>query len=430
MLKLPTHVQFEITDICNLRCRHCYHFDTDKMPKSNDLDENIIVQLVQKLVDAKIYSLVITGGEPLIRPSTTIKVVEIAKEAGMFVSINTNLLLLTPDIAIKLKKLKIDSFLVSCPASDPDIYRQITRCGNYSRLNSKLKLLIENGISCMVNMVVTPTNCQFIRSTATDMSKLGVKRFAATPASLNVEFPNYQELLNTHQINALLNDLRWCADNLGLEVDILEPLPKCFYPSWCWEKEYAFTKRTCQAGRMSVSISNIGDVRPCSHNPNVYGNLFQETLEDIWTKMSIYRNEVTPAACKCCPTVLSCNGACRTNSLAITGLLNEPDRLMVGHIKLSSKEETQEIIKDNSLVCFKGKLRWRQEGQNYSISSKNSGSNLIVINEEMFNFVLWLKESLPLTIEELLKNSVEDSDKESFMKIIKLLIRKEFVYIT
>jgi len=176
------------------------------MPKSKDLNDNEMIQLIQKMVKAQIYSLVITGGEPFARPIITLKTAEIAKKAGMFVSINTNLLLLTPEAIIELKKIKIDSLLVSCPASDPTIYKQITRLGNYDQLHTKLELLLSADVSCLINMVVTPINNRFIRSTATDMSKLGIKRFAATPASLNVEHPNNQELLNRQQTITLLED--------------------------------------------------------------------------------------------------------------------------------------------------------------------------------------------------------------------------------
>ncbi len=429
MLQLPAHIQLELTDTCNLRCSYCYHFDTDEMPKSVDLNNDKILQLVQKLVKAKIYSLVITGGEPLTRSLITTKIVQIAKKAGIFVSINTNLLLFTSDIAKQLKQAKLDSILVSCPASNEIIYKKMTSYGNYKQLRSKLILLVDSGISFMVNMVVTSLNHRFIKSTATDMARLGVKRFAATPVSLNVEHPNYQELLNKQQTITLLEDLRWCTDKLGLKVDILEPLPKCVLPNWCWEKEYAFTKRTCQAGRMSVSISNTGDVRPCSHNPNIYGNLFKETLKNIWTKMDIYRNGVVPTACKHCPTVSSCNGACRTNSLAITGSLDKPDRFMVGPINLLPKQKNKIFIGNNQIIHFKGRLRWRPEFKNYSISSKNNGGNLMVVNKEMFNFVYWLEKNLPLSTEELIKNKVKNSMKNYFIKIIKILIKREFLYL-
>ncbi len=100
--------------------------------------------------------------------------------------------------------------------------------------------------------------------------------------------------------------------------------------------------RSCQAGRMSVNVSNIGDVRPCPHNPIVYGNLFRESMETVWSKMSAYRDGgTTPLACKHCPTVLSCKGACRINALSATGQLDGLDRLAVGHVDLSKKSSNE-----------------------------------------------------------------------------------------
>lgn len=429
MLQLPAFVQLEITDLCNLRCNHCYHFDTDKMPITNDLIDDKIMELVQKLVNAQIYSLVITGGEPFTRPITTIKVLEEAKRVGIFVSINTNLLLITPSIIEDLKKNRVDSLLVSCPASDCDLYNKITRCGKYEKLKSNLKLVIENDISCMVNMVVTPSNCQFIRSTASDMFDLGVKRFAATPASLNVEHPCKKDLLNREQMYSLLEDLKWCNDELGLFVDILEPMPKCFFPEWCWEKDYAFTKRSCQAGKMSMSVSNVGDVRPCSHNPLVFGNLFKEDLGDIWLKMNKCCNNFIPDFCAHCQNVINCNGGCRTNALALGKSIKGADRFAIRHMPLLNLRKNAYLEK-KSLLIFNGELRWRKEFDNYSVSSKKSGYNLVIVNEEMFLFIKWLKDALPLPVESITANdSLDDESYEYSIKIINFLINRDFIKI-
>lgn len=429
MLRLPTHVQLEITDKCNLKCGHCYHFDTKRMPISQDLDDEMVINLVKMMVKDEIYSLIITGGEPFIRPDLVIKIAKIAKEAKMFVSVNTNALLVTPKIIEELKEIKINSLLVSCPAGDNFAYNKITQCGSYELFCHKLKIILDSGIPCMINMVVTPFNVNLIRKTAIEMSKLGVKRLSVTPASLNVEHPNFYELLDERQTAGLLEDLRWCDDFLGLEVDILEPLPKCFFPQWCWEKEYLFTRRICQAGRMSLSVSNIGDARPCSHNPIIYGNLFQTSLIDIWNKMDLYRKDVVPDICSKCPTESFCNGSCRTNSLATTGLLNQPDRFVVGHFDLSLFKKSNEIlINDETLINFIGDLRWRKEYDSYySITSKSSGNNLIVVNNELFQFVVWLKEHLPLSVKELSLTMGENSSYENFIKILKFLVKKEFL---
>jgi radical SAM protein with 4Fe4S-binding SPASM domain len=388
MLRLPTDIQFEITGACNLRCRHCYRFDTENMPAVEEIREEDKIRLIQKLIDAQVYSLVITGGEPFVQPDITIRAVEMTRKAGMSVSINTNLLLLTPEIVLTLKKLELNSILISCPASDPRVYRQITRGGDYRRFRRNLELWLASGIPCLVNMVATKDNFSFIRSTAMEMADLGVKKFAVTPASLNVEHPDLEGLLSGSQIISLLEDLRWCSESLGLAVDVLEVLPKCFLPAWCWEKKYAFMRRSCQAGRMSVSISNLGNVRPCSHNPVSFGNLFEESLETIWGKMSKYRDDSIPAVCQKCPAISSCNGGCRMNALAMTGSLSELDRLATGPIQLPNEKQEEIALRDDSLLSFKGKLKWRKEiGNEYSIASKKSRRNIIVVNEEMFKFV-------------------------------------------
>lgn len=430
MLRLPAYAQLEMTDVCNLRCKHCYLFDTDEMPKSNDLTDGELDELVKKIINAKVYSLVITGGEPLVRSTATLRAVRTATAAGITTSVNTNLLLLTPAIIAELKNSKVSSLLVSCPASSHEIYRQMTGGGDYHRFESRLKLILEAGISCLVNMVVTKTNLHLIRSTAIDMARLGVTRLSVTPASLNVGRPDYEGLLDKSQILNLLEDLKWCDEELGLKVDMVEPLPKCFYPDWCWKKNYAFMNRACQAGRMSVSISNTGNVRPCSHNPQIYGNLFQESLESIWNKMGTYRKDVIPSVCINCPTVASCNGSCRTNALATTGSLSEPERLTIGHIN-SPRSEPKEInIKDGSLISFKGSLRWRDEMNGcYSLTSKRNNGNLTIVNSELFRFVCWLEKSLPLTVSEIMSICANGSPRESFYRVLKTVARKEFINI-
>ena len=127
MYRLPTDVQLEITDKCNLRCRHCYHFDTDQMPVSKDLSDEAIVALANKLIDAPVYSLVITGGEPFLRPDVLLDIVRSAKEKGLFVSVNTNLIHATPKLLSALRQFGLNNFLVSCPSSNAEMYRHMNK---------------------------------------------------------------------------------------------------------------------------------------------------------------------------------------------------------------------------------------------------------------------------------------------------------------
>lgn len=275
-------------------------------------------------------------------------------------------------------------------------------------------------------MVVTQKNLTHIRSTAADLAKMGVKRFSTTPASLNVEHPNQSDLLDREQVVTMLEDLDWCHEYLGLTVDVLEAIPKCIFPSWFREKEYALLRRSCQAGINSMTLSNNGDIRPCSHNPNIYGNLLDESLEEIWKKMHVvYRQGLIPTDCSCCAAVSTCRGACRTNSLALTGELNAPDRLMCQPIDKLVKKLPEITIENGSALRFNGKLRWRKEIGSYSVSTKVR--NIMEVNDEMFRFIQWLESALPRTVEELMKEGSHDSNLADLIRVLKNLVRKEFL---
>lgn len=79
-LSLPLTAQLEITDFCNHKCLHYYNFDSkiENRPTRIVKDE-IIMASARKLVDNGIFSVIITGGEPLIKKDLTKRVMNIKR---------------------------------------------------------------------------------------------------------------------------------------------------------------------------------------------------------------------------------------------------------------------------------------------------------------------------------------------------------------
>ena len=64
-LSAPTNVFFELTNVCNLRCSHCFNGEI----KSNEnLDVNEWKQIIDQISNMKVFYVKITGGEPFLYP--------------------------------------------------------------------------------------------------------------------------------------------------------------------------------------------------------------------------------------------------------------------------------------------------------------------------------------------------------------------------
>jgi MoaA/NifB/PqqE/SkfB family radical SAM enzyme len=51
-----------------------------------------------------------------------------------------------------------------------------------------------------------------------------------------------------------------------------------------WSLTY-FLQHRCPAGKEKIGITNFGDVIACSINPIAFGNVVEENLEKIWSRM-------------------------------------------------------------------------------------------------------------------------------------------------
>ena len=429
MFPLPIYAHLEITDICNLKCIHCFHSGVRVPRKSNDLEEDNLLELVKILIDNKIFVLTLTGGEPFTKPDLTLKILKIAKDAGLHVNINTNGLLLTKEIVEKLINLKVDSLLISCPAGDKRTYQKLTGGGDYQIFKEKLHLVIKSNIHFLINTVVSKSNYKLMRKTAVEMVNSGVKNFALTPATLNLQNPIYDMLLSPDEILELFEILRWTKNQYGIYVDSVEPIPICFFPDWAFESQLPFTRRVCVAGVKSICVSNTGEVRTCAHNDKTYGNLLGKSLSEIWSVMESYRTNRTPNMCLPCPAQEKCNGGCRIFSMAKYGVTNMPDRLMKGPIKQSTTKKTQTKVPLNAIYHFNGKLRYRKEYEGkYSVTSyTNAGNNIMIVNKNLLEYIKWLSISLPQRGIDILSTKQNSEKGKAKIRILSKLLENKFI---
>ncbi len=428
-LSLPLTAQLEVTDFCNHRCIHCYNLDSNINNRPiRKVDDDTVLACAQKLVENKIFSIIVTGGEPLINKELTKKVICLLRENKTRVSLNSNLTLADDDFIAFLKEQKV-GVLTSCPSGVASSFSRLVGVDNYAIFEKNIEKLVSAGVRFTVNMVVTKDNLHEVRTTAEKMMAMGCKSFAATPMGLNVEYPRLDLLLSVDDVRGVVADLLWIEENLKMKVDILEALPKCVFPEKVLKSKHHFLNRKCQAGRTVIAVSCNGDVRPCAHNPYSYGNLFEEELRDIWQKMSDWRSmQYIPEECKNCTWLNRCNGGCRTSAKVFNGDWNKKDMWCTGCLSNPlppSEKHKIELTADTQLKIVEN-VRVRQEDENAFLIYNMSDDVFMMVNRDCYDLIKNLVQKHDFTFGDLCNEQTRDSVYElcSYLigkKVIKIV---------
>jgi radical SAM protein with 4Fe4S-binding SPASM domain len=436
-MKAPITVQLEVTEQCNYKCPHCYHLDNESNEQfwGEKADESCIKKIAKKLAELKIFSIILTGGEPLINKELVLDLLDYFDSKDISVAINTNLSLLTEEFLSNKRLNSLRNFLVSCPSCDKELYKIMTGNGDYSNFEKKLLLLIKSSYPFSVNMVVNKRNLHDIRNTAKRLKSLGVKKFGATPMALNLLSPDLDNFLELEEVKKLVEDLVWVQDNLGLKVDIFEALPTCLFSEKILNRNFGFIHRKCQAGVTSLAISSNGDVRPCTHNIENYGNILKDDFTTIWESMQNWRNRsYLPERCNFCKSLSSCEGGCRMTAKAFSASkdLKSEDPWMTNPLEFDIKKNKQQKkfrikkFSPQTIISIDGKIQSRKEDDDSYLVAIKGRNNATRISNEFFSLVKCLQKKKKYALIKLAKND-DVFNSESFQNVIKILFKRRFI---
>lgn len=432
-LKAPISVQYEITRRCPHDCLHCYNHYRDsnarRIDEVSELDWDNCKIVLQKIVDAGIFSVILTGGEPFMRRNILFQSIKFLKQAGIKVSINSSIILFKKDDIIKMEELGVDSILVSCPSMDKDLYEHIVQKNSFKLFLSKMNLLANSKLRFTVNMVVSNLNYNNVEKTAKLLKdNFNIKYFSATPMSLNACYSEQKEnFLDKQQVTELISRLIKIRNNLNIKVDVFESLVSCVIPEEVLAEDGDFSRRSCTAGRTVAAIGSDGNVRPCSHAPMSYGNLLSESFEQIWQKMLPWRlNEYVPNQCIQCSYFIRCKGGCRISALAANNDICSPDPWMVKplYIKPPKQKEITEIDFTSQFKMYN--IKWRQEGEDRYLFYNPKHRTILQVNNDFFKFIIALKNLGSFVP----NNLIEDFHflKNELQHALLILINRKFIY--
>lgn len=390
-LRGPVYVQVELTSDCNNKCLHCYNFwrNTTNAPKRKVMSEDDLKKLAQVLGQIGVFYVTITGGEPFLRRKELFHFLNSLQEQNIRPMINSNATLITDEGAKQLSHYPIEIFLASLISWDPKQHDRVAISTNaHQRTVAGIRHLLKYGIPVAVNMVASKLNYQELFATGQWVHKeFGIKDFSATPICPSL--PEHRSLeLDRSEISSTVSQLLRLRQELDMRVDILEVLPMCLFEDDDVELTEMFSGRICTAGNTTITVGSEGDVRVCSYDKQVYGNILLDNFSVIWDRMSRWRNDsLMPQECKVCEILETCGGGCRVNAQIHTGDYCELDTRARGAIV---KQRAKPLLKDKG-VPPDLKLR---ATKNISFREESLGVFLVVANPTQF--VLTNKDGLAL----------------------------------
>ncbi|MDD5146017.1 MAG: radical SAM protein [Candidatus Pacebacteria bacterium] len=269
---------------CQCNCVHCAVADYSKSGK--ELTTAEVIKLMNQLPDVlkkstkeKKIHVQFTGGEPLLRKDLLI-LIKYAHQRSFEPQLNTNGLLLTETMVKKLKKAGLKKVAVSIDSSNDRIHdaaRGVKGCFKSAIIG--MKNCLRGGIKCCIG---TCANNKSVNNGELEKiillgKKIGVDYIRIIPSVLAGKWQDKGQGLNKNNL--------WHLEKL-----------KDSYKDFVM-----FEGNLCGAYRKkSITISPYGDVLACPYIPITFGNIREESLTDILSRMflhPIFKTKIRTGEC-------------------------------------------------------------------------------------------------------------------------------------
>jgi radical SAM protein with 4Fe4S-binding SPASM domain len=328
---VPLIMSWNVTRQCNMKCSHCYINATDKK-LVNELNTEEAKQLMDQIYQVSRPLLVLSGGEPLLRPDIY-ELINYGAKIGLKMGLGSNGSLIDEATAKKLRDAGITTVSISLDSSIPEQHDEFRGvAGAWEKAVEACKALRRNNVLVQVNTTLTQQNYNQIDDIMTLAENIGVENFHLfflVPTGRGVKIDDispqkYEDMITTtfakvhkHRLNvrpSCAPQFMRIASGMGLDMR-----------QWI---------RGCIAGLYYCRIYPNGDVTPCPYLPIKLGNIREKSFSDIWFNSDMFKALRNPdqlkGKCGACEFRDICGG-CRARAYGLSndfidycGDLHEP----------------------------------------------------------------------------------------------------------
>lgn len=424
----PTTVNLVLNKDCNHRCAHCYNpWRSDENCKINDVVEirNKIDYITEELIKSNVWSVILTGGEPLLHPDILFYCIDKLSQKDISLGLNTNLTLITNDLARELvnKYCWNNIILTSLPSIKETTCDKITQVkGSYHNILKGISICKNNGIKVGINTVLTKQNINDLKYYPDFVDQYDIDYVSISAVIPPVyDSDNHIYYLEDADIIAMADTLLKLRNEKGLDVGSVTPFPLCVLKDV--DKYISVIDTTCTAALNVCTIDvPTGDVLACAHEVSGYGNIYKDGLIKSWNNMTSWAKlDNLYTECKKCKWLMICGGECRMMRRNTKGrmdyTINRNTNIKYGN--MVNVEKIPWPLDTEKLRINKFKARFEPFG--VLIKSEHVET---IISEKLYKFCCNLREKDSFTIAEL-KSFVENFD--TARNVIDILIQRKII---
>jgi SynChlorMet cassette radical SAM/SPASM protein ScmF len=318
-------IYFYLTEGCNLACRHCWiapkYQSGEHIYPSLDLD--LFKSILRQAKLMKVPGIKLTGGEPLLHPQIH-EILEIIRTEGLGLTMETNGVLCTPEIAQQLSQIASSSKLfvsVSMDGADPETHEWIRGVkGSFEATLEGIRNLVSYNIHPQIIMTVMNRNKDQMEAMvrlAESLSAESVKYNVLQPTARGEKMHEQGETL---PINELIEVGKWVETTLApsSKLRVVYDHPVAFRP---------LSRMFGEGGGCSVcgifgiiGVLADGSYALCGIGESVpeliFGHASKDRLEDVWDNSPVLKDirtglpERLEGICGDCLLKNRCLGSC------------------------------------------------------------------------------------------------------------------------
>jgi AdoMet-dependent heme synthase len=330
-------VAWEITRACNLKCAHCRASAVDER-SPDELSTGDCFRLVDGIMKVGKPILILTGGEPLVRPDV-FDIAQYAVSKGLKVVMGSNGTLITDEIANRLKSIPISRIAVSLDFPLPSLQDKFRgQAGAYAAAMAGISAIRKAGMELQINCTLTKLNIAYLEQLlklALELGAVAFHPFFLVPTGRGKGLEGDE--LSSGEYEKTLN---WIYDRqmeLGDRM-FFKPTDAPHYMRVIKQRQtgdaghvktgagpgnsvHAVT-RGCLAGTGFCFVSHTGAVQGCGYLDIEAGNVRNQPFSEIWAESPLFKamRDLSNIKGKCgdCEYKRICGG-CRARAFESTG---------------------------------------------------------------------------------------------------------------